>query len=158
MSKYYYHGTTLAGHHAIQKTGYIMPQSGKTYTNQVFLCDNDKYARRVTFIKHAQQQGDVIVVYKIHKNNLRKKLLRDGSRHISTMLSFGEPTWCYSQPIDIAGDTVWVGAAPYFLNLPEGVSIARDGPSTGLIFTAEAAQEFGIDAAAPGVYSVQEAA
>ena len=39
-----------------------MPRTGKTYTNQIFLCDNDAYARRVTFIKHAQEQGDVIVV------------------------------------------------------------------------------------------------
>jgi hypothetical protein len=154
MSKYYYHGTTLAGHDAIQKTGYIMPQSGRTYTNQIFLCDNDKYARRVTFIKHAQKQGEIIVVYKIHKNNLRKKLLKDGSRHISKMLSFGEPTWCYSEPIDISSDTILVGAAPYYLNLPEGVSIGREGSSTGLIFTAEAAEQFSIDATSPGVFNL----
>lgn len=154
MTKYYYHGTTLAGYHAIQRTGFILPQSGKTYTNQVFLCDNDRYARRVTFLKHAQQQGDTIVVYKIHKNNLRKKLLTDGSRHISPMLSFGEPTWCYPEPIDVMSDTVMVGVAPYFLNLPEGVSIGRDGPSTGLIFTAEAAVRFGIDRTAKGVHEL----
>ena len=147
MSKYYYHGTTLAGYHAIQKCGYIMPQSGKTYTNQVFLCENDAYARRVTFIKHAQQQGEVIVVYKIHKNNLRKKLLKDGSRHISRMLSLDNPTWCYPEPIDVTSDTVLVGAAPYYLNLPEGVSIVRDGSSTGLSFSQQAAEEYGIEIA-----------
>lgn len=147
MSKYYYHGTTLAGYHAIQKAGFILPQSGKTYTNQVFLCDNDAYARRVTFIKHAQEQGEVIVVYKIHKNNLRKKLLKDGSRHISNMLSLGDPTWCYSEPIDVTSDTVLVGAAPYYLNLPEGVSIVRDGSSTGLSFSQQASEEYGIEIA-----------
>ena len=142
MSKYYYHGTTLAGYHTIQKTGFIMPRTGKTYTNQIFLCDNDAYARRVTFIKHAQEQGDVIVVYKIHKNNLRKKLLKDGSKHISNMLSFGEPTWCYPEPIDVSSETVLVGAAPYYLNLPQGVSIVRDGTSTGLGFSKQAAKEY----------------
>lgn len=142
MSKYYYHGTTLAGYHAIQKTGFIMPRTGKTYTNQIFLCDNDAYARRVTFIKHAQEQGDVIVVYKIHKNNLRRKLLKDGSKHISNMLSFGDPTWCYPEPIDVSSDTILVGAAPYYLNLPEGVSIVRDGTSTGLSFSQSAAKEY----------------
>jgi hypothetical protein len=142
MSKYFYHGTTLAGYHAIQKSGFIMPQTGKTYTNQIFLCDNDAYARRVTFIKHAQEQGEVIVVYKIHKNNLRRKLLTDGSKHISKMLSFGDATWCYPQPIDISSDTVLVAAAPYHLNLPEGVSIVRDGTSTGLSFSQSAAKEY----------------
>ena len=60
------------------------------------------------------------------------------------MLSFGEPTWCYSQSIDVSSDTVLVGAAPYYLNLPDGVSIVRDGTSTGLAFTKEKAQEFGV--------------
>jgi hypothetical protein len=142
MSKWYYHGTTLEGHNQIQKSGFIMPRTGKTYTNQIFLCDNDAYARRVTFIKHAREQGEIIVVYKIHKNNLRRKLLKDGSKHISKMLSFGDPTWCYPEPIDIGSDTVLVGAAPYYLNLPEGVSIVRDGSSTGFSFTKEAAQEY----------------
>jgi hypothetical protein len=58
------------------------------------------------------------------------------------MLSFGDPTWCYPEPIDISSDTVLVGAAPYYLNLPEGVSIVRDGSSTGLGFSAKAAKEF----------------
>jgi hypothetical protein len=142
MSKWFYHGTTLEGYHAIQKAGFIMPRSGKTYTNQIFLCDNDAYARRVTFIKHAQEQGEVIVVYKIHKNNLRRKLLKDGSKHISNMLSFGDKTWCYSAPIDISSDTVLVGAAPYFINLPHGVSIVRDGSSTGLSLSQAAAKEY----------------
>jgi len=47
-----------------------------------------------------------------------------------------------------------VGSAPYFLNLPEGVSIGRDGPSTGLIFTADAAERFGIDSSARGVHEL----
>ena len=84
------------------------------------------------------------MVYRIHRDNLRRKLLTDGSRHISNMLSFGEPTWCYPEPIDVTSDTVLVGAAPYYLNLPEGVSIVRTGSSTGMAFTPERAQEFGI--------------
>jgi hypothetical protein len=153
MTKWYYHGTTLAGYQAIQQAGSIQPQSGRTYQNQVFLAESDQYARRVTFLKHAQQQGEVIVVYKIHRNNLKRKLLKDGSRHISNMLSFGEPTWCYPEPIDVFSDTVMVGAAPYYLNLPEGVRIGRDGTSTGLIFTPEAAEQYGIDITAAGVHT-----
>jgi hypothetical protein len=37
---------------------------------------------------------------------------------------------------------VLVGAAPYYLNLPQGVSIVRDGTSTGLVFNPNAAKEF----------------
>jgi hypothetical protein len=145
MSKWFYHGTTLEGYHAIQKAGFIMPRSGKTYTDQIFLADNDAYARRITFIKHAQHQNETIVVYKIHRDVLRRKLLKDGSKHISNMLSFGDKTWCYPEPIDISHDLVLVGAAPYYLNLPEGVSIIRDGKSTGFSFTKEAADQFGIE-------------
>ena len=140
MSKWYYHGTTLEGYRQIQRDGFIMPRSGNTYTNKIFLAESDSYARRVTFIKHAQAQGETIVVFKIHKNHLRKKALTSGEKHISNMLSLGEKTWAYSEPIDIASDLVLVGAAPYVLNLPEGVSIHRDGPSTGLSFTPEAAK------------------
>ena len=148
MTKWFYHGTTWEGYKQIQKTGFIMPSSGNTYTNQIFLADNDAYARRVTFIKHAQEQGEVIVVYKIHRNCLRRKLLRDGSRHISEMLSFGDKTYCYPEPIDITDERVLVGAAPYRLNLPEGVSIVRDGSSTGLSFTPEAYALYHIEAPA----------
>lgn len=146
MPKYFYHGTTLEGYRAIQADGFIRPQSGNTYTNQVFLSGNDAYARRVTFIKHSQQQGETIVVFKIPKYVLKKKFLSDGSKHISNMLSFGDKTWCYSQPIKIT-DEILVGAAPYTLNLPEGVSIQRDGKKTGLSFTKEAAEYWGIEEA-----------
>jgi hypothetical protein len=148
MTKWFYHGTTLEGHKAIQSTGLILPRSGRTYKDQIFLADNDHYARRVTFIKHAQEQGEVIVVYKIHRDALRRKLLRDGSKHISYNLSWGDSTWCYPEPIDIAHPKVLVAAAPFYLNLPEGVSIVRDGPSTGFSFTKEAAERFGIKEAA----------
>lgn len=138
MNKWFYHGTTLAGYNEIQKTGFILPRTGKTYTNQIFLADNDAFARRVTFIKHAQEQGETIVVYKISRECLRRKLIKDGSRHISNMLSFGDKTYCYPEPINVMDDRILVGMAPYFLNLPDGVSIVRDGSSTGLSFTPEA--------------------
>jgi len=146
MTKWFYHGTTLEGYKAIQTDGFIRPQSGKTYQNKIFLADNDHYARRITFIKHAKEQGETIVVFKIHRDALRRKLLTDGSRHISNMLSFGEKTWCYSEPIDISHDKVLVAAAPFVLNLPEGVSIVRDGHSTGLSFTSEAKKLYFKDA------------
>jgi len=145
MTKWYYHGTTLKGHHAIQRTGFIMPQSGKTYQNKIFLADNDAYARRITFIKHAEHQGETIVVYKIHKNVLKRKLIADGSKHISNMISFGDKTLAYAEPIDINQSRVLVDAAPYYLKLPAGVSIFRDGSSTGFTFTPEAAAIYGIE-------------
>jgi len=147
MSKWFYHGTTLEGYRKIQSDGFIMPQSGNTYKDKIFLADTDAYARRVTFIKHAQNQGDTIVVYKIHRDVLRRKLLADGSRHISNMLSLGDKTWTYPEPISVFDNKVLVGSAPYFLNLPEGVRIARDGAATGLAFTPEAARQFGVEAA-----------
>ena len=150
MPKFFYHGTTLEGYRAIQQDGFIRPQTGNTYTNQIFLAGNDRYARRVTFIKHAQHQGDTIAVFKIPKHLLKKKFLSDGSKHISNMLSLGDKTWCYSQPIEITED-ILVGADPYFLDLPPGVSIHRDGKSTGLSFSEEAAKEWGIDANQQGV-------
>lgn len=152
MPKYFYHGTTLEGYRAIQADGFIRPQTGNTYTNKVFLAGNDAYARRVTFIKHAQTQGETIVVFKIPKYVLKKKFLSDGSKHISNMLSFGDKTWCYSQPIEITND-ILVWTEPYFLNLPEGVSIERDGNTTGISFSKEAALEWGIDPNEPGVIS-----
>ena len=142
MAKWFYHGTTLEGYRAIQRDGFIRPQCGNTYQGKIFLAENDSYARRVTFIKHAKVQGEVIVVYKIHRDALRKKLLTDGSKHISNVLSLGDKTWCYPEPIDINSDKVLVGAAPYVLNLPEGVSIVRDGKSTGFSFTPDAYAKF----------------
>jgi hypothetical protein len=145
MTKWFYHGTTLKGYEAIQKSGFILPSSGNTYKNQIFLCDNDQYARRVTFIKHAQAQGEVIVVYKIHRDCLKRKLIKDGSRHISSMLSFDDKTYCYPEPIDISHDKVLVGAAPYYLNLPEGVRIVREGKATGFAFdNDEIAEKYGV--------------
>lgn len=144
MSKWYYHGTTVEGYKQIQKDGFIMPRTGNTYKDKIFLADNDAFARRVTFIKHAQTQGETIVCIKIHRDVLRKKLITDGSKHISKMLSFGDKTYCYSEPIPLYHEKVFVGSAPYVLNLPEGVSIVRNGKSTGLSFTKEAADKFGI--------------
>lgn len=151
MPRFFYHGTTQKGYEEIQKTGAIQPQSGNTYTDKIFLSGNDTYARRVTFIKHAQEQGDVIVVYKIPSYKLKKKYLTDGSKHISPMLSFGDKTWCYSKPISVKDDEILVGSAPFFLNLPEGISIYRDGKTTGFTFTEEAAKHFKIDPEAKGV-------
>lgn len=138
MPKYFYHGTTLAGYRAIQEDGYIRPSTGNTYKNKIFLAGNDAYARRVTFIKHAQAQGETIVVYKIPKYLLKKNNLSDGSAHISNQLSLGDKTWCYNKSIKLTDD-IMVGSEPYFLNLPEGVSIHRDGKKTGFSFTKEAA-------------------
>jgi hypothetical protein len=126
MPKFFYHGTTYKAYEDIQKSGAIEPQSGNTYTDKIFLSGNDEYARRVTFVKHAQEQGDIIVVYKIPSYKLKKKYLSDGGKHISSMLSFDDKTWCYSKPISIKDNDVLVGAAPYFLNLPEGVNIYRN--------------------------------
>jgi hypothetical protein len=141
MPSHYYHGTTVEGYNAIMRDGYIRPQSGNTYQNKIFLAGNDKYARRVTFIKHAKQQGETIVVFKIPKYLLKKKYISDGSKHISYNLSFGDKTYCYSQPIEITDD-ILVGSAPFTLNLPEGVDIVRVGKSTGISFTKEAAEQF----------------
>lgn len=144
MPKYFYHGTTLEGYRAIQRDGEIRPSTGNTYTGKIFLAGNDEYARRVTFIKHAKQQGETVVVYKIPSYVLKKKFLTSGDKHISKSLSFGDKTWCYSQSIKITDD-ILVGSAPYTLNLPNGVSIMREeNGSTGLSFTKEAAEYFNI--------------
>jgi len=141
MPNHYYHGTTVEGYNAIMRDGCIRPQTGNTYQNKIFLAGNDQYARRVTFIKHAKQQGETIVVFKIPKYLLKKKYITDGSKHTSITLSFGDKTYCYSQPIEIIDD-ILVGHAPYTMNLPEGVEIVRVGKSTGLSFTKEAAQNW----------------
>lgn len=141
MPSHYYHGTTVEGYNAIMRDGYIRPQNGNTYENKIFLAGNDKYARRVTFIKHAKHQGETIVVFKIPKYLLKKKYITDGSKHTSNMLSWGDKTYCYSQPIQITDD-ILVGSAPFTLNLPEGVNIFRDGKSTGFTFTKEAAIKY----------------
>jgi hypothetical protein len=145
MPRYFYHGTTKQGYDAIMRDGYIRPSSGCTYTNKVFLAGNDQYARRITFLKHAQAQGETIVVFKIPRHCLKKKFLADGSKHVSRQFSFGDKTWTYNQPIEITDDILVAGAS-YTLNLPEGVSILRDSSgSTGLSFTHEAAEKFGIE-------------
>jgi hypothetical protein len=141
MPRYFYHGTTKQGYEAIQKAGYIMPQSGDTYTDKVFLAGNDSYARKITFLKHAEYQGQEIVVYRIPKYVLKKKFLGDGSKHISNMLTLGDKTWTYSKPIQLTNE-IDVASAPYYLHLPEGVSIAREGKGTGFAFTKEAAEKW----------------
>lgn len=146
MPGYYYHGTTVEGYKAIMRDGYIKPQDGNTYKGKIFLANNDLFARRVTFIKHAQVQGETLVVFKIPKYCLKKRYLNDGSRHTSLM-DPGDRTYTYSQPIPITDDVLW-GATPFTLRLPEGVSIIREGKKTGLVFTPEAAERFGIEEAA----------
>jgi hypothetical protein len=142
MPKFFYHGTTQEGYDEIMRDGFIEPRSGRTYTDKVFLCGNDSYARRVTFLKHAQQQGETIVVFKIPKYCLKKKYIKDGSKHISDSVSFGCKTWTYCQSIEITDD-ILVGAASYTMNLPQGVEIVRDSKgSTGFSFTKEAAEQY----------------
>jgi hypothetical protein len=141
MTKWFYHGTTMDAYKLIQKDGFIRPMSGNTYQSKIFLSDNDMDARRMAFIKHAQQQGEMIVVFKIHRDALRRKLITNGEKH--TAMSAGK-VYCYSQPIDISHEKVFVAAVPFTLNLPEGVSIVRDGHKTGLSFTPKAAEKFGV--------------
>jgi hypothetical protein len=143
MPGYYYHCTTVAGYNAIISDGYIRPQDGNTYKGKIFLANNDQFARRVTFIKHAQFEQQTLVVFKIPKYCLKQRYLSDGSRHTG-LNAPGDRTYTYSQPIAITDD-VLMAAEPYALCLPEGVSIARDGKKTGLAFTPEAAKRFGIE-------------
>ena len=126
LPKYLYHGTTLERAREIDRLGYIDVASGVTYKNLIFLADNDSYARRVTFIKHAEQQGDVIAVYRIHRSALKRSLVGNGDKHVSPSLSFGDTTYTYPERIAVHQEAVRVGAAPYTLRLPEGVSIVRD--------------------------------
>ena len=57
------------------------------------------------------------------------------------MLTLGDKTWTYSKPIQLT-DEIDVASAPYYMNLPEGVSIAREGKGTGFAFTKEAAEQW----------------
>jgi hypothetical protein len=143
MTKWYYHATTMERAKQIEKCGYIKPASGKTYKDKIFLSDNEKDARLIAFMKHATYQGEVIAVFKIHRNALRRKLIGKGDKHTSINV-WGD---CYTYPelIDINHPQVFVGAAPYTLNLPEGVNLIRDGSSTGLSFdNDEIAREYGL--------------
>lgn len=152
LPKYLYHGTTLERAQKIDVDGYIEPGSGRTYENLVFFADNDSYARRVAFIKHGKQQGETIVVYRIHRSAFTRSLVGNGDKHISKSLSFGDTTYTYPERIAVHQEAVRVGSAPYTLNLPQGVSIMRDSKgSTGLSFTEQAAKEFGIERGMPGV-------
>jgi len=141
MPKYYYHGTTVAGHEAIQKSGCIKTSSGNTYTNKVFLAGNDAYAKRITYLKHSKLPVETVVVYKIPKYLLKKKLLGDGSKHVSKNITFGDKTFTYDADIPLHDD-IWIASQQYYLNLPEGVSIVRDGAATGLSFSKEAEEKY----------------
>jgi hypothetical protein len=131
-------------HQQIQQDGYIKPSTGNTYADKVFLSDNDRDARLVAFIKHAKTQGETIVVYKIHRDALRRKLITNGSSH--TAMNIHGKTYCYADRIDITHPRVFVGSAPYTLNLPEGVEIVRDGKTTGLSFSGSAFEQYFGDA------------
>lgn len=141
MPGYFYHGTTVENYKAIMRDGFIKPQSGNTYKNKIFLANNDLYARRVAFIKHATVQGENIVVFKIPKFCLKKKYLSDGSRHTAMSWHSRDKTWSYGLPIEITND-ILVGMAPYTLNLPEGASIVREGHSTAIVMDEDDALAF----------------
>ena len=152
MPRFFYHGTTRQGYEAIQKDGFIKPSTGNTYESQIFLTNNEQFALRVTHIKHASYNGEELFLYKLPKYLLKKKYLTRGDKHISNMISLGEKTWCYSEPISIDHPDVLVSDPfPFVLNLPEGVSIHREGKGTGFSFTPEAAEKYGIELGTPGV-------
>jgi hypothetical protein len=140
MPKFFYHGTTKENYESIQRDGYIQPGSGNTYNNVVFLAGNDIDARIITFLKHAKHQGEEIVVYKIPKYVLKKQFLSSGDKHTAFT---NNKTWKYSKPIPI--DKTWVASIPTNINLPEGVTIMRDGSATGFSVTPEAARQLGIE-------------
>jgi hypothetical protein len=142
--KWFYHGTTLENYAKIQADGFLDPTkgNGNLYKNTLFLTNSDKFARVMTAFKHAKYNGQEIVVYKIPGHILDKSCLTTAEGHFSQGLATDPNmvSFKYTKPISI--DDTFVAKAPVNLNLPEGVSIVRDGTKTGLSFTPEAAEQW----------------
>jgi len=135
MPRFFYHATTMENHKSIMDSGYIKPSSGNTYTNQIFLAQNDRDARLSVWLRHLNFQNEQVAVFKIPKYCLKKAFITRGDNH--TGLCNG-PVYKYSRPIKIDNE-IYTGFVNVNINLPEGVSIARnpDGRA-GFSFTQEA--------------------
>lgn len=146
--KWFYHGTTLENYTKIQDCGFLDPSksNGNTYKNTLFLTNSDKFARCMTAFKHSEFNGQEVVIYKIPGHILDKKSLSIADKHHTKgMFIAGDniETFAYTKPIPV--EETLVAKVAVNLNLPEGVSIYRDGPKTGFSFTREAAEKLGID-------------
>lgn len=145
--KWFYHGTTLENYTKIQADGFLDPTkgNGNLYKNTLFLTNSDKFARLMTAFKHADYNGQEIVVYKIPGSILDKSCLTTAEGHFNSGLASDSNMLSFKYTKAIPIDKTFVGKSPVKLNLPEGVGIVRDGTKTGLSITPEAAMALGID-------------
>lgn len=135
MPRFFYHATTMENYHSIMDSGFIKPSSGNTYTNQIFLAQNDYDARVSVWLRHLTVKHEKVAIFKIPKYCLKKAWITRGDNH--TGLCKG-PVYKYPKPIQIT-DEIWTGFANVNINLPEGVSIMRQENGTaGFSLTEEA--------------------
>ena len=99
----------------------------------------------MTAFKHADYNGQEIVVYKIPGSILDKSCLTTAEGHFNSGLASDPNMLSFKYTKAIPIDKTFVGKSPVKLNLPEGVGIVRDGTKTGLSITPEAAMALGID-------------
>ena len=135
MPRFFYHATTMKNYNSIMESGYIKPSSGNTYTNTIFLAQNDYDARVTVWLRHLKVRNEKVAIFKIPKYFLKKALITRGDNH--TGLCKG-PVYKYPKPIEIT-DEIWTGFVNVNIDLPEGVSIMRQENGTaGFSFTQEA--------------------
>lgn len=138
MPRFYYHATTMKNYKSIMDSGYIKPSSGNTYTNQIFLAQNDRDARMTVWLRHLNFQNEQVAIFKIPKYCLKKAFIARGDNH--TGLCDG-PVYKYSRPIKIDKE-IYTGFVNVDITLPEGIEIFRDeNGSAGFTVSLEACKK-----------------